>query len=822
MPYCVEFILQRSIFYLCNYSKAAQRCYCEAECCRGWIGEEPDSDDEVEDDDEELGDETSLVSKGKLSPVVDSPEQPARNLKSPQLLQKQHKAAARKTKPIKTTDKPKKTPKPKRAEIMEDPDLDMHIDILQRSQLKNQAQTLRFSRLVVRAKLRRAKSQLLRILCAGELACRRLFLDYHGLKLLHAWMCDSDAAEASDVAGSDAAAAADEKEKRLAGDWAFRLEILQTLQVLPIPNKLLLDDSKVLKTVSEWSTLKTEADAVEVFEIATATADAKIEPLAAAVDGDTAPESGTTTTPTTTPCDIPKLLEENTLIKDINLDALKEIITTNEANAKRLNAEAKVKPEQPPAAKIPTTATAAAAAPKPPAILSEIVALANVLVASWSQLPEVFRIPKKQRIEQMKEHEREANRNYRALGNPSDSDNSSDSIEAQRRRNMDRFRERERRGTVDSRSPLPLQQSSSLALSSNSTPGTSACSIGGSSTMSPLSVPPPGMFHRPPPPSSSSALSSAMHQNPSTESGLTKQQRRQMFEARVAAEKQISDQQHLHSMKCAFFNINPRTTTELSLPFFVDPVNNQWYGRYGHPLATPPIYAHIQRPPTSNPADYQMPTVELPAHWRYQIDAIGRLYFYHEKIRIPQWDPPIKLMPLNDNDANGTSAEMLNETNASKTETNSSKADDPDAAAAAASDSDSDNEDSTITEAKQLTIIEKIQQSIGAQRVHISEYTLRAKDQIKYLQQFDRLSSVDILTRQPSSLDLMAEITALASTTGEPTAQPSNAQLDAAAESIIENRAQIQFDQNHRKMRQEREMSVSTWTFNSKSRAKHL
>lgn len=34
--------------------------------------------------------------------------------------------------------------------------------------------------------------------------------------------------------------------------------------------------------------------------------------------------------------------------------------------------------------------------------------LASSLLAEWSNLKEVFRIPKKERIEQMKEHEREA------------------------------------------------------------------------------------------------------------------------------------------------------------------------------------------------------------------------------------------------------------------------------------------------------------------------------------------------------------------------------------------------------------------------------
>lgn len=40
--------------------------------------------------------------------------------------------------------------------------------------------------------------------------------------------------------------------------------------------------------------------------------------------------------------------------------------------------------------------------------------MANQLMESWANLKEVFRIPKKERIEKMKEHEREADEEYSA------------------------------------------------------------------------------------------------------------------------------------------------------------------------------------------------------------------------------------------------------------------------------------------------------------------------------------------------------------------------------------------------------------------------
>lgn len=55
---------------------------------------------------------------------------------------------------------------------------------------------------------------------------------------------------------------------------------------------------------------------------------------------------------------------------------------------------------------------------------AEIIALALKLIEEWSNLKEVFRIPKKERIERMKEHEREANRGYKS-GTENDLDKNS-------------------------------------------------------------------------------------------------------------------------------------------------------------------------------------------------------------------------------------------------------------------------------------------------------------------------------------------------------------------------------------------------------------
>lgn len=65
---------------------------------------------------------------------------------------------------------------------------------------------------------------------------------------------------------------------------------------------------------------------------------------------------------------------------------------------------------------------------------------------------------------------------------------------------------------------------------------------------------------------------------------------------------------------------------------------------------------HIKPPQkklSTNPNDYVLPPMDLPKYWTYGIDESGRVYYYHLKIRIPQWVPPIKLLPLGCDGADG-------------------------------------------------------------------------------------------------------------------------------------------------------------------------
>lgn len=214
--------------------------------------------------------------------------------------------------------------------------MEEEIDKLCSGGLKNRAHTLTLSRLMVRSRELEHRTRLLRLIQSGEQPCRRLFLDYHGLRLIWSYVMD--------ISTNDT----DEAQQ-------FRLEVLKTLNTLPIPNKTMLMDSKIYNVVEKWS-----------------------RRLYFSLNGDS-------------PDDDQGKLKSNNDELQINYDnnekrnSYQLIDTDKQENnieiteIKSDNADQNLIPE-----------------------------LASSLLAEWSNLKEVFRIPKKERIEQMKEHEREA------------------------------------------------------------------------------------------------------------------------------------------------------------------------------------------------------------------------------------------------------------------------------------------------------------------------------------------------------------------------------------------------------------------------------
>lgn len=214
--------------------------------------------------------------------------------------------------------------------------MEEEIDKLCSGGLKNRAHTLTLSRLMVRSRELEHRTRLLRLIQSGEQPCRRLFLDYHGLRLIWSYVMD--------ISTNDT----DEAQQ-------FRLEVLKTLNTLPIPNKTMLMDSKIYNVVEKWS-----------------------RRLYFSLNGDS-------------PDDDQGKLKSNSDELQINYDnnekrnSYQLIDTDKQENNIEIT---EIKSDNTDQNLIPE--------------------LASSLLAEWSNLKEVFRIPKKERIEQMKEHEREA------------------------------------------------------------------------------------------------------------------------------------------------------------------------------------------------------------------------------------------------------------------------------------------------------------------------------------------------------------------------------------------------------------------------------
>ncbi|KAJ8681186.1 hypothetical protein QAD02_016973 [Eretmocerus hayati] len=569
-------------YHFQRYGKEAQKCFCEAENCRGWIGDNPDDSKapaEAVDEFEESEEESEVEVEDKEEEKTDKEEKPKKRVRRKRVA--------------------KKVP-----DHMEDEDLEEQIEKLLITGLKNRSHTLTLSRLMVRSREMQHRIRLLEIIQSGEQPCRRLFLDYHGLRLIWSYMMD--------VAGSTS----DEAQK-------FRLEVLRTLATLPIPNRTMLIDSKVLSLVEKWS-----------------------KHLYHSPSGDS-PED-----------DQLKLKSSS---DDVEMDGSekKDAPSTNEVGEVKKEIESEVKEEIKPEID--------------PALISELAA--NLLV-SWSNLKEVFRIPKKERIEQMKEHEREADRGYKDDAERDGRDSSSND-----KHRSDRYS----RSEIDKRSERRRGRDS-----------------------------PDSEYSR-------SKDKRVLDERPDLVQvpRMSKFERRQLFALKVAKEeeerlrRQQEDSWQQHEAQCLALGLDPYTTAaydaQTGYPLFFNHQLGQWQAypiqaegtpaSIGDQQCTPvymgtpvsgtalpgqvlvmppdvypgappgyvagtglpppngtPVYSTTTPPgsaptltPTSMTTESDVPAnvipappppLDLPPRWKWTRDKRGRIYYYHVKERVAQWLPP--------------------------------------------------------------------------------------------------------------------------------------------------------------------------------------
>ncbi|SPP77988.1 blast:Probable histone-lysine N-methyltransferase CG1716 [Drosophila guanche] len=548
-----------------RYGRDAQRCYCEAANCRGWIGTEPESDEgeqknenntQTDDTDSESDTEETEPEQSKSKTKASAAKNSSKSkVKLPAVSKEQRKKresaakakerdrefkAGRWLKPTTGAGAgagaaEKKDPRAAKPEVnkfhamLEDPDVLEELSLLSRCGLKNQLDTLRISRIMVRAKLLPTRIQLLQVLTRGELPCRRLFLDYHGLRLLHAWISEN---------GSE---------------QELRMALLDALEALPIPNKTMLNESRVYQSVQQWS----------------------------------AGPAGRQSQMSSANCFGQRMLK---------------------------------------------------------------------LISKWSSLPEIFRIPKRERIEQMKEHEREADRTGER---PTEKHVASHHVTAAsaledsaRDSSTDRYRQdRFRRDTISSRNsggPKPPMS----RMSGNNT----ICTITTQPKGSNPSEGQPRTEMRRRPDNSSGATLETRRGGGGGGSGaggalLSKELRRSLFERKVAqdeAEKRVcSEDWREHELRCEYFGADINTDPKL-LPFSYNTETGEWFNSEDVPVMAP-LRTDLALAPSTEmseqdmlPAEYKLPASvdPLPLSWHWSRTIEGYIYYYNLRDRIPQWLPP--------------------------------------------------------------------------------------------------------------------------------------------------------------------------------------
>lgn len=255
------------------------------------------------------------------------------------------------------------------SKIYDDLEIEEEIKDLLRTGLKNKSHTVTLSRLVVRAKNLEARSTLLDILKNGDKPCRQLFIDYNGLKLFYNyWMNEINMKNASEI--------------------KFCIKLIEVLDILQVKNKTIVRDSKVMLMMEKWKNLDLEEKRKLTKE--EKKKQKQEEKLKRKREKELKEASENSEN-----VDIPELMKnDSTIGSNLSVANLKDILdkTTDSNSADPQNIS-----------------------------MDEITSLkliakekATELFKKWDLLVEDIKIPKKQKLEEMKLHEKEADLSYQA------------------------------------------------------------------------------------------------------------------------------------------------------------------------------------------------------------------------------------------------------------------------------------------------------------------------------------------------------------------------------------------------------------------------
>merc|ERR1712141_652259 len=149
---------------------------------------------------------------------------------------------------------------PRKIKNFEKDEFEEEIERLKMTGLRTKNHTVELCRLMARAVDTKTRIVLSNLLLDADAPCRRMLLDYHGLKILNSWMLDLTWKSSLDL--------------------NVKMALEDVLTVLNIPHKTMIVESNVWQTISRWaivqSTFAKPIDSSEVMkdDIKSKTADA--------------------------------------------------------------------------------------------------------------------------------------------------------------------------------------------------------------------------------------------------------------------------------------------------------------------------------------------------------------------------------------------------------------------------------------------------------------------------------------------------------------------------------------------------------------------
>lgn len=247
-----------------RYGQEAQKCYCGAENCRGWLGGNPeddkDSDEEESEEESESSQEESseeeeeveIVEKKLPEKVVDKMDTSEETIETvvkpnivtptsaPQVAQakpQQTQSTAVAPAPPKIRRKYRRRRSPRKIKNFEADDYyEEDLDKLKSTGIRTKDHTLDLCRRMLKAIDLNVKLILCELLRNADPPCRRLFIDYRGLHTFGHWVTD------------------------LQGQSQLELNLMESVEdalaVLIIPDKQVLTDTKLWQTITRWTEMQ--------------------------------------------------------------------------------------------------------------------------------------------------------------------------------------------------------------------------------------------------------------------------------------------------------------------------------------------------------------------------------------------------------------------------------------------------------------------------------------------------------------------------------------------------------------------------------------